>query len=252
MDWSRCLLCQGPSQDNLRCPALSKNKKDIAAYDTFLTDLQACRSEGIVILEYLTQDLCSTEVLSDKKAKWHKNCRRKFRKDRVQHNLPSTSGSESSVIKNARSSGRSGDAIQKLCLFCTQKATWKRPLHEFQKLSFTEEVKQKAFAMNETQVLNNVSLGDLVANELKYHTDCIVEFRRRYDVMTKEKQTLPEDTAQHRAFEEVLAMIDENISAGRTHFALKDLHEEACSRKQLHGNSAGIDCTELKKAVLER
>ena len=147
MDWFRCLLCQGHSQDNLRCPALSKNKKDIAAYDTFLTDLQECRSKGIVILEYLTQDLCSTEVLSDKKAKWHKNCRRKFRKDRVQHNLSSTSGNESSVIRNARSSGKSGYAIQKLCLFCTQEGTWKRPLHEFQKLSLTEEVKQKALAM---------------------------------------------------------------------------------------------------------
>ena len=43
-----------------------------------------------------------------------------------------------------------GDAIQKLCLFCTQEATLKRPLHEIQKLSLIDEVKQKALAINET------------------------------------------------------------------------------------------------------
>ena len=61
-------------------------------------------------------------------------------------------------------------------------------------------------------VPKNVPLSDLIANELKYHANCIVEFHRHYDVMTKKKtHTLPEDTVQHRAFEEVQAMIDENI-----------------------------------------
>lgn len=58
-----------------------------------------------------------------------------------------------------------------------------------------------------------------------------MEFSRHYGAMTNKKQTLSEDIVQHSGFEEVLSMIDENISASRTQCALKNLHEEECYRK---------------------
>lgn len=45
-------------------------------------------------------------------------------------------------------------------------------------------------------------------------------------------------------------MTDDDFSAGRTHFSMKNLHEDACFQKQLHGNSARSDRTELKVVLL--
>lgn len=45
-------------------------------------------------------------------------------------------------------------------------------------MGLTDELKQKALAMIEDHVFNNVVNDKLVANELKCHTNCFVVFQR--------------------------------------------------------------------------
>ena len=47
-------------------------------------------------------------------------------------------------------------------------------------------------------------------------------------------------------------MIDEDISAGRTCFPLKDIYEETCQRKRHFGDDTDVNRTRLKDIVLER
>ena len=47
MDWSRCIICQEDSIDELRCPALSKNKDDrIKPYASFIDALEVYHIAG--------------------------------------------------------------------------------------------------------------------------------------------------------------------------------------------------------------
>ena len=83
-------------------------------------------------------------------------------------------------------------------------ASDKRPLHEFQKLCLTEELRTKALRMHDWKVLNKLTVGDLVANELKYHAMCLVIFRRRFKTDTAGTKTCHQDTC-NKAIEAVLA-----------------------------------------------
>ena len=106
-------------------------------------------------------------------------------------------------------------------------------------MCLTEELGTKALPMHDWKVLNKVTVGDLVVNELKYHATCLVICRWRFktDRPTTGTKTWHQDTC-NKAIEEVLTMIiiviDEDISAGRTCFLLKD--EETCQRKRHFGD----------------
>ena len=86
-------------------------------------------------------------------------------------------------------------------------ASDKRPLHEFQKLCLTEELRTKALRMHDWKVLSKLTVGDLVANELKYHAMCLVIFRRHFKTDTAGTKTCHQDTC-NKAIEAVLAMIE--------------------------------------------
>ena len=69
--------------------------------------------------------------------------------------------------------------------------------------------------MHGWKVLNKLTVGYIVANDLKYHEMCLVICRWRSKTDTPGTTTCHQDTC-NKVIEEVLAMIDdEDISAGR-------------------------------------
>ena len=94
--------------------------------------------------------------------------------------------------------------------------------------------------MHDRKILNIVTVGDFVANELKYHATCLVICRWLFKTDTPGTKTCHQDTC-NKAIEEVLAMIDEYISAGRTCFPLKDIYEETCQRKRHFGDDTDVN-----------
>ena len=167
-----------------------------------------------------SQDAMTAEKLLEKQAKWHRDCRRTFQWDRLANTGSPTTYQTSH--REPRPSRRSSTSQQDCSLFCEEGASGKRPLHEFQKMCLTEELRTKALRMHDWKVLNKLTVGDLVANELKYHAMCLVIFRRRFKTDTAGTKTCHQDTC-NKAIEEVLTMINEHISAGRTCFPLKDI-----------------------------
>ena len=61
---------------------------------------------------------------------------------------------------------------------------------------------------------------------------CLVIFRRLFKTDTAGTKTCHQDTC-NKAIEEVLAMIDEDISAGRTCFPLKDIRGNVSTKEAL-------------------
>ena len=139
-----------------------------------------------------SQNTITADKLLEKQAKLHRNCRQ----DRLR------------TLQHAR---------QAIVSHCEEEASGKRPLHAFQKRCLNEELRTKALLMHDWKVLNRVTVGYLVANDLKYPATCLVIYRWRFKIYTPGTKTCHQYTC-NKAIEEVLAMIDEYISAGRTCF----------------------------------
>ena len=136
---------------------------------------------------------------------------------------------------------------------CEEEASGKRPLHAFRKLFLTEELRTKALLLYHLKVLYKLTVGYLVANELKYHSTCLVICRWGFKSDAPGTKTCHSDTC-NKVIEEVLAIIDEDISAGRTCITLNDvgLYEETCQRKRHFGDATDVNRTRLKDLVTER
>lgn len=82
MDWSRCIICQEDSREELRCPALSKKKDDrINAYTSFIDALEVYHTAGGSKLPVESNEKFSLEKLFENQGKWHRNCTCHFQQD---------------------------------------------------------------------------------------------------------------------------------------------------------------------------
>ena len=105
--------------------------------------------------------------------------------------------------------------------------------------------------MHDWKVLKKIAVGYIVANEMKYHATCLMICRWRVKTDTPGTKTCHQDTC-NKVIEEVLVMIDEYISAGRTCFPLNDIYDETCQRKGHFGDDTDVNRTRLNDIVLER
>ena len=135
-------------------------------------------------------------------------------------------------------------------LFCEQLDTRDDILHSFQKVELTEEFKNKALLIGDSNFLKQVSVFDVVANELKYNTACYVLFNRRYDAFAEEKQN-QETAAESRVMEEILAMVEDELATGRRYFPLKTLYQQATRRAELY-HTITMNLTRFKNSILQR
>ena len=94
-------------------------------------------------------------------------------------------------------------------------------------------------------------VGDVVGNELKYHTACYVLFNRRYDAFAEEKQNQKETASESRVMEEILAMVEDELATGRRYFPLKTLHQGATRRAEL-AHSTTMNLNRFKNSILQR
>lgn len=143
MDWSKCVICQQVSKEDLVCPSRSRNfVEKNEAYASFVTMVGAFRDAGHPL--NLTT-VPTVEELVENQGKWHKNCRREVRMDRlerlIKRGTTSTSGpgpfmSTPMVSPPVpRVSRQSGTEMNSSCLFCNKPATKRKKLHQFQKVS---------------------------------------------------------------------------------------------------------------------
>ena len=135
---------------------------------------------------------------------------------------------------------------------CEEEASGISPIHAFRKLCLTEELRTKALLLYHLKLLYKFTVGYLVANELKYHSTCLVIRRWGFRSDSPGTNTCHQDTC-NKVIEEVLAIIDEDISAGRICIPLKDvgLYEETCQRKRHFGDDTDVNRTRLKDLVTE-
>ena len=268
MDYRLCIICQAIKAEELRSPALDLNTfQPQDTYGLFLTEWENFRAANISIDVSLPITEATVDNLVANEAKWHGNCRRNVRHDRLLRKEKSKKNDESTAstsTSNAETSSISQSCrptcqrnvsrkrkFSDICLFCKCTDTSEDVLHSFQKVELTEELKKTAVIVNDYDVLAQLSVKDVVANELKYHTACYVMFKRQGEKFMQSAGGHEDDSTEIKILEEYLGIIEEDLAAGRRYFALKTLYKEMKFRAELC-NIPPINRTRLKNAILQR
>ena len=141
-------------------------------------------------------------VLNEKKAIYHKSCKDKYNQRMHQRLLDKIEKAKKRLLETReesqrpsklRRSSENRTLVDKNCLFCsndetfeilhaagTKDATSTKVNHKHVE-DFTEKLKTMASYLQETNVLAKLTSGDVISNELFYHTKCQVNFLNRYN-----------------------------------------------------------------------
>jgi hypothetical protein len=91
---------------------------------------------------------------------------------RIEQTSPVTSGTLGGYPYMRRQATCSDDCK---CFFCGEARTETVPLHEVMTLRITQRVKQCALKLQDQKLIAQLCHGDLVAQETKYHSPCLVK-----------------------------------------------------------------------------
>ena len=211
-DWNMCVLCQENTSEVLHCPAESKRNTQGAGYKTIANLPEGFSKAGClprtINLSRLDDGESIEETFQKHKAKWHDSCRLQYNKTKLQR---------------AEKRKRSIDAedcysnkftCQNLGEKCTSVETCffsDKPEGSLCKASTFGVDRQYALKLQDNQLLAKLSTGDLIAQDVQYHLQCLVALYNR----TREAKTSEESdvhAVNHGiAFAELVSYIEEAL-----------------------------------------
>ncbi|KAG7163186.1 hypothetical protein Hamer_G002264 [Homarus americanus] len=183
VNWELCVVCQDSKSEPLICPAASKRHDGGAGYKSLADNLLAFNELGEVVgvkIEGLDEGEGIERTLTTRQAKLHKSCRVRYdnlKLQRAQKRKESSgqeagSGTSASSTKRTRSNTTCVDCMRNaLCFFCHQDLG--QQYHQVQTLGVDKHVRQAAELLEDTALLAQLSEGDMVAKEAKYHKRCL-------------------------------------------------------------------------------
>ena len=154
-------------------------------------------------------ELCGIFNVND--AKYHSNCVSEYNEQKLMRAIKrkektDQSGSGASNKRARRSDSDSRHSLGDMrCLFCQQTDLSKNLTAAGTKFAtidkvnrehvdrVTNSIREKALKLNDTQVLASLSTGDVIANEIFYHTKCFKAFDYRHQVSVDNETKLPLD-----------------------------------------------------------
>lgn len=210
LDWELCVLCQDDTPEPLQCPASSKRTDTGAGYKSLTANLVQFNELGefaqCVDLRRLDEGQGILATLTVHRAKLHKSCKDKYNNTKLQRALkrrhskdgpvPSTSAE---VSKRTRSNIACVDIENDdTCFFCHQELD--SEYRQAETLELDKRVRKAAECLGDTTLLAQLSTGDMVAREAKYHAKCLVALYNRVRAAQK-------DAAQEQTSSDVISAI---------------------------------------------
>lgn len=263
-DWGKCFLCQENTCEVLKCPADSKRSRDGAGYKTLADNLLGFKEINCLtptISSRLKEGENIEETLRSHKAKWHDSCRLEFNKTKLQHAIQrkTTSRENSDAPKPkkycTRLSSTPHPESSEQCFFCGIPANSCESLHSVSTFGLDARVRECALQLQDQNLLAKLSVGDLIALEAKYHSQCLVSL---YNRARQVKPSIePDDTCTLNhgiALAELVTYIEDARADNEVApvFKLADLIKMYSARvKQLGTSLDGrVNSTHLKNRIL--
>ena len=185
IDWSICALCQEHSDKTLMCPAKSKRTDIGAGYDALGDNLSSFRSVGNeplpIAINRLDEGDGISNTLTRNHAKWHASCCLKYCASRVTRIVqPSpgtgeTPGGHPYNIMRRQATRRDILIEECKCFFCDEVGTEAAPLYDAMTPKITQRVRICALKLQDRKLIAKLCPDDLVAQEAKYHSQCLVK-----------------------------------------------------------------------------
>ena len=261
--WLKCIICQKETAEKTQCPANSKRNDSGAGYLTIERDLTSFHEAGELHLavdwENLDEGNGISQTFENHRATWHKSCRDKFNKTKVDRLLKRKLSGESHDQKSSkRTRTLFPDSKQSpVCFFCEAPAT-DGGLREACTMDIDSRVRSVAHELCDVNLLSKLSTGDMVALGAKYHSSCLAALYNRARRHSKGRLSQENDQCMYHsiALAELISEI-QNAKTEEPHttvFKLSDLRKEFCKRLQLQGVTAEnpeIHSTRLKEKLIE-
>ena len=207
-----------------------------------------------VILRFNTEE--TADNFARHNAGWHKNCRNKFSKSKVQRNMFIASHRKRKLpkVEDERRLCKRKCLNAEKCICCEQE-------HEIEQLSSVKtfeqdsNIKTMATDLQDVEIMARISGGNMISIEAKYHLSCLTKLRNRHRSFQRKlkHQTMKKDdnVAEYHAFEECLQFIEDSVMEGVFLFKIKDLHSLSTKRLADLGIEKCINKTVLKQSILD-
>ena len=263
LDWELCVLCQEETAEPLQCPAASKRPDAGAGYVSLASNLPKFSELGElpqhVDLRRLDEGQGILAALTHHQAKWHKSCRIKYNNTKLQRTLLKRRYSEEesgpstrTLQKRTRSKVACVDSIHDdVCFFC--QLDLGSEYHQSATLELDQRVRQAAEFLEDTALLAQLSVGDMVAIEAKYHNKCLVSLYNRVRAVEKaaKKRRNTADVISAIVLAELVTYIEESADSAPV-FKSADLNKLYTSRMEQLGVEVDkrVHTTRLKERIL--
>ncbi len=213
---SICCLCQVETCEGLECPAATLRKDAGAGYNTLADHLQSFSALGGIPnnldIESLAQDGDIEKALSTNKASWHKSCRAKYNKTKIEQAQKRKFTSAKNDGNPPKLSRKVGDqSASSACLFCDRIVDKDDKYGRFvATLDIDAKVRQCAEDLQDTKLLAKLAVGDMPAIDAKYHSNCLTSFYKRHEKLSKPEEKDTTNNGVHGiVFAELIAYIEE-------------------------------------------
>lgn len=151
-------------------------------------------------------------TLLEHEAKWHKSCHTKFnitQLHRAEKRKSTEEDCESASVPAKKYIRRSISHATDVCFFC-EKSSASDPLHEVSTFSLDHRVRKCAHDLQDERLLAKLSTGDMIAQEAKYHSCCLVSLYNQAASLINEVETGSKDEISHGiALAELVAYIED-------------------------------------------
>ena len=214
-NWDLCVLCQKETVEILKCPANSARGIEGAGYKTLAENLEAFGRisclPGTLKLSRLDDGKGIEATFRLHKAKWHDSCRLQFNKTKLQRaekrKMPDERDPSPKPHKFTRLSREHKHHSMETCFFCGKCAAGD-VLRNASTFEVDTHVRQCALKLQDKPLLAKLSAGDLIAQEAKYHPQCLTSlYNKARD--TKEPESSLDDINHGIAFAGLVSYIEE-------------------------------------------
>ncbi len=216
-DWTKCVLCQKDIPEELRCPADAKRSIKGVGYKTLADNLF-----GFSKIDSLPKTIDVTRLddadgveatFQRNRAKWHDPCRLEFNStQRVRAEKRKTPCKDIQDVpkKFTRQSVDKKPQPKDKCFFCDEQDSNDDTLHEASTFELDAHVRKCALQLGDKPLLSKLSAGDLIAQEAKYHTKCLVSlYNKVRDADAKTAEPDPDRMNHAVALAELVTYIEE-------------------------------------------
>lgn len=268
-NWTKCCLCQEDKSNEILISPLSTfhREQDYAGYSNIAKNVPLFYAVNAMPIalnpKRLDEGVGIESTLIKNQAMYHNSCRLLFNNSKLKR-------AQKRIITNSASSSKSelcckrprnSDPPRVQCFLCEKEDVISN-LRQAMTMKLNDRLNQCARNLNHGSLLAKLSAGDVVAQELKYHSSCLVclynEERAHLNAIKQENRASNAvDDLYPVVFSElVIYIMDCRVTSPDTTptiFKLSDLVTlYKCRLEQLGVKSPDVNPTRLKQQLLSR